>query len=154
MNLDIQELKLRELNLIKGLWEELNTIHLEDSKYFKERYKENDFEKRCAKFRDINPADFLGYIVVDDEDEILGYCISTVKREERKGEIDSLFLKDCLRGLGYGSELVERSVEWLKKNGCNSISVSVADGHESVFDFYMKHGFYPRLTYLELKEEK
>ena len=154
MNFDIQVFDIRELNLIKSLWEELNAMHLEDSEYFKDRYRANTFEKRCSKFTSMNPADFLGYMVVDGKDDVLGYCISTVNRPESKGEIDSLFLKDCLRGSGYGSELVVRSVEWLKKNRCSTICVSVADGHESVFDFYMKQGFFPRLTYLELKEEK
>ena len=29
--------------------------------------------------------------------------------------------------------------------------VSVAEGHESVFDFYRKFEFYQRMTYLQLK---
>ncbi|AKL95821.1 hypothetical protein CACET_c23750 [Clostridium aceticum] len=43
------------------------------------------------------------------------------------------------------------SIDWLKGESCKKIFVAVADGHESLFDFYMKQGFYPRLTYLELK---
>jgi hypothetical protein len=32
--------------------------------------------------------------------------------------------------------------------------VAVAEGHESVFGFYQKHGFYPRMTYLQLKDKQ
>lgn len=83
------------------------------------------------------------------ESKIIGYCISTITGETC--EIDSLFIEDNYRKLGLGNTLINRGIEWLKGNNCNKILVAVSDGHEEVFDFYMKNGFYPRFIYLELK---
>ncbi len=40
-----------------------------------------------------------------------------------------------------------------KENCCKQIVVSVASGHESVFEFYQKFNFYPKMTYLQLNDK-
>jgi ribosomal protein S18 acetylase RimI-like enzyme len=80
----------------------------------------------------------------------IGYCIATIN--DSIGEIDSIFVESGFRKYGLGSSLVENSIQWLKTNNCKKIMVGVASGHESVFEFYQKFDFYPRMTYLQLKE--
>ncbi|HOJ64489.1 MAG TPA: GNAT family N-acetyltransferase [Spirochaetota bacterium] len=138
-----------QLNMIKELWEKLNKIHLTDSKYFKDHYEKFTFEKRCEKFNLIDDNK-IRIEVIENQRKFIGYCISTIENDN--GEIDSLFVEDKYRKSGYGSQLLENAVKWLKYNNCKKIMVSVAEGHESVIEFYMKHKFYPRLTYLYLKE--
>jgi diamine N-acetyltransferase len=138
-----------QLNLIKQLWEKLNIIHLNDSKYFKDHYETFTFEKRCEKFNLIDDNN-IRIEIIEDQGEILGYCISTIENDN--GEIDSIFVEDGYRKYGYGGQLLENGIKWLKYNNCKQIVVSVAEGHESVFEFYKKHNFYPRLTYLYLKD--
>lgn len=150
MDYIIKDIDVDELDLIKPLWEKLNQLHLHDSIYFKEHYKTNTFENRCKKFLEMEKKDIRIEIVKDNKAVIIGYCISTVEKE--KGEIESLFIEEEFRKNRLGNKLIENAIEWLKEKRCNKILVSVADGHEGVFDFYMKNGFYPRLTYLELKE--
>lgn len=150
MDYIIKDIDVDELDLIKPLWEKLNQLHLYDSIYFKEHYKTNTFENRCKKFLQMGKKDIRIEIVEDDKAVIIGYCISTVEKE--KGEIESLFIEEEFRKNRLGNKLIANAIEWLKEKRCNKILVSVADGHEGVFDFYMKNGFYPRLTYLELKE--
>jgi ribosomal protein S18 acetylase RimI-like enzyme len=137
------------INRIKELWQKLNEIHLNDSNYFKEHYKTFTFEKRCEKFNDLS-EECIRIEVIEDKEKIIGYCISTI--EKRVGEIDSLYVEEKYRKYGYGSKLVENAIGWLKQNKCEKIIVSVAEGHESVISFYMKHRFYPRMTYLQMKE--
>lgn len=138
-----------QLNLIKELWEKLNIIHLNDSNYFKDHYQTFTFEKRCEKFNLIDDNN-IRIEIIEDRGKLLGYCISTI--ENGNGEIDSLFVEEQYRKYGYGSQLLENAVKWFKHNNCNKIVVSVAEGHESVFEFYKKHKFYPRFTYLYLKD--
>ena len=95
---------------------------------------------------------FIEGVFPTGNDTPVGYCISTVNHTV--GEIDSLFVEEDYRRHGYGGMLVDHSLSWMKRKGCTTIRVAVADGHESVFGFYQQFGFYPRLTYLQLKERR
>ncbi|AOY77589.1 GNAT family N-acetyltransferase [Clostridium formicaceticum] len=149
MDFKLKVIKIEELHLIKELWEKLNQLHMKDSKFFKEHYATFTFQKRCEKFRTMTDKDIRVAVIEKDDLEIIGYCISTVHKEV--GEIESLFIEEAYRYQGLGNLLVNEAIDWLKEKNCKKFCVAVADGHESVFDFYRKHGFYPRLTYLELK---
>ncbi len=148
MNCIIRELPKKEIIKLKQLWEKLNQVHLQDSIYFKEHYKEFTFEKRFADFEKIDDKNIKIKIIKDSE-IIVGYCIATKK--ETAGEIDSIYIDEEYRKEGYGKKLIDESIHWLKKK-CQKIMVAVANGQENVFDFYKQCGFYPRLTYLQLKE--
>lgn len=138
-----------EIKLVKSLWEKLNRLHLEDAQYFKEHYKNFTFEKRSEKFMDIEDNNIRIELITDNQTPV-GYCISTI--EKGVGEIDSMFIEEKYRKYRFGSKLIENSLKWLKENDCSKIQVAVAEGHEAVFGFYQKHGLYPRMTYLQLKE--
>lgn len=149
MNYKIIQIEKENLNLIKPLWEKLNQIHLKDSKYFKDHFKTFTFEKRIEKFAQIEEQNIYVEIVQNENNIPSGYCISTV--DGKKGEIDSVYIEKEIRKSGLGRKLVENGISWMKKIGCEKIIVGVAEGHEEVFDFYIKLGFYPRMSYLELK---
>ena len=148
MNCNIKLIDKNQINKIKALWKKLNEMHLEDSHFFKDLYKTFDFEKRCQKFDELLDKN-IRIEIIEDDTAIVGYCISTI--EKGSGEIDSLYIEKNYRKYGYGGQLVENSISWLKANNCNKIMVAVAEGHESVFGFYEKYGFYPRMTYLQMK---
>lgn len=138
--------RLRE---IRPLWEKLNAIHLRDSRHFKDHYSGFTFESRIEKFLSVS-EDNLHIQIVMGESEPAGYCISSISGSS--GEIDSLFIDEDMRGSDLGRHLVESAVLWMKEKKCSQIRVSIADGHESVMEFYGKMGFLPRLTVLELAE--
>ncbi|MFW6287929.1 MAG: GNAT family N-acetyltransferase [bacterium] len=121
---------------------------MNDSKDFKEHYRNNTFKKRIKVFEDIED-DNIYIEIIKYNSERIGYCISTVKAQI--GEIDSLFLDEEYRGNDLGKTLVINALEWLEKKGAKEIKVAVAAGHEHVFDFYDKFGFKPSVTYLKLK---
>ena len=149
MPVSIQEISKAEIVQIKPLWEKLNTIHYRDSTYFKEHYHKFTFEERCHSLLDL-PDNRLRIWILCDSDNPVGYCIASIK--DQVGEINSIFIEACYQDTGFGKLLVEKGVAWLKANQCQKILVAVAEGHESVFPFYMKQGFYPRLIYLQLKD--
>jgi ribosomal protein S18 acetylase RimI-like enzyme len=149
MNINFFTFVPSELPKIKKLWEKLNAVHLSESRHFQEHYRTFTFEKRCEKFLEMSPENIRIEVATADESEPVGYCISTFERHV--GEIESLYLEPEIRKNGIGGRLVENAIAWLKANGCEKIQVSVAEGHESVFRFYEKFGFYPRLTILQWK---
>jgi diamine N-acetyltransferase len=87
--------------------------------------------------------------VENSKAERIGYCVATV--DNGTGEIDSIYLEEASRKHGIGALLLNNGVDWLKEKGCETIVLGVAEGHEIVFDFYKKYGFYPRKTLLQLK---
>jgi ribosomal protein S18 acetylase RimI-like enzyme len=148
-DLRFRDVALPEIGLIKPLWEKLNRLHRDDSPFFKDRYDSLTFEQRIGLIRNM-PPDRVLVTVVEAAGAPVGYCVSAV-HHHGCGEIESLYLEPDRRGQGAGRKLVDRHLAWLNSHGCPKIRVAVAYGHDSVFDFYKKLGFYPRLTYLEYK---
>jgi ribosomal protein S18 acetylase RimI-like enzyme len=112
------------------------------------------FEKRKAYFEQEASAGTLCIDLafdVKNRDRYVGYCVSSLSKE-KTGEIESIFVDDAYRSCGIGSTLVTRALVWLDENGSTRNRVSVSEGNESVWDFYKKFGFYPRLTVLEQKK--
>ena len=146
--LTLRRITREEIGTIKHLWLKLNDIHHRKSVHFKDFYAAFTFEKRTAKFKDL-PEEKIFIEVVEHDRKPVGYCISTID-DKQIGEIDSLYIEEEYRKKGLGEKLTLNSIAWFRAQGCGRIVVAVSSGHESVFPFYEKHGFYPRLTYLEL----
>ncbi|NLE02771.1 MAG: GNAT family N-acetyltransferase [Fibrobacter sp.] len=140
-----------DIHLIKPLWEKLNQIHLNDSTHFKEHYKQFSFDERCNHFSEIHPED-LHIKIVSDNDRVVGYCISSYTKGT--GEIDSLFVDESHRNLGLGKALFKNALSWFELKCCKKVTVSVAEGHESVLPFYRQFDFFPRSITLQHKKSK
>jgi ribosomal protein S18 acetylase RimI-like enzyme len=137
------------LDLVRPLWERLNEHHRVNSKYFSERYDNLTFDTRKKKFIDDTDIKVNIDLVHDMEKNLyVGYCISTIRRDEI-GEIDSLYVDTCCRKSGIGDTLMQRAIEWLNTNNVKQKMIAVAEGNESVLDFYKRHNFYPRRIVLE-----
>ena len=147
---EIIEITKDKINCIKNLWVKLNKLHYEDSIYFEDFYESFTFEKRMESILKIEDAN-LKISILKDGPRYLGYCISS--KDDKNGEIDSIYLEEEFRGRGYGKELINQHKKWMKENGCLKIRVAVSFGHDSVIDFYHRLGFYERHVYYELKEE-
>jgi diamine N-acetyltransferase len=145
-----EKVALKDITIIKPLWEELNQLHYIDSYFFKDHYLNFTFEKRAEKFHRKNNIEIFIEIVKNTEGNAIGYCVSTI--DGTTGEIDSICITEKYRGNRLGEKLIKNGISWLKSRNCKTIKLGVSYGHESVFGFYKKLGFYPRMTYLELKE--
>lgn len=149
MSYCIKTLKPDQLDVIRPLWKQLNTHHIKYSQNFKQYYKTQTFESRCAKFAMLPKEHIRIDVLTDTKDNPYGYCISTVNGV--CGEIDSLYIAPECRKAGHGDTLMQSALTWLRQQGCSEISVTVADGNEHVFPFYKRSGFYVRKTILQLK---
>jgi GNAT superfamily N-acetyltransferase len=141
---------LQEIERIKPLWEELRMIHAQESAFFKEYFASRCFEDRCKKFFQPGKKEVRIEIVCNGKEDI-GYCIASVS-DERAGEIDSIIVKEKWRLQGIGSTLMTHALSWLDAQNISERKLMAGFGRESVFRFYEKFGFYPRLVQLEQKK--
>jgi len=149
---------IREIDCIRHLWFLLNEYMSTRTTYFRSHFEQMTFEKRKAYFEQVASA---GSLFIDlafdvrDKDRYVGYCVSSLLMEktgEITGEIESIFVDDSYRSQGIGSALATRALGWLDENGSTRNRVSVSEGNESVWNFYKKFKFYPRMTVLEQKK--
>jgi len=78
----------------------------------------------------------------------VAYCISTVS-DDGVGEIDSIYVKEDLRGQGVGSELVRRALAWLESKQVVAKTVSVMSDNDEALAFYRRFSFHPRTILLQ-----
>ena len=133
-----------ELDLVKPLWEKLNQLHVDLSPYFKGRYREMDWNKRKLNLLNKSKKTQLDYVIIPENDEVIGYCISSIDKEDDTiGEIDSIYIDETYRKSGLGKQLIERAILWLINNGTETQKIIVGVGNEHVLDFYKQLDFYP-----------
>ncbi|MFZ5989484.1 MAG: GNAT family N-acetyltransferase [Bacillota bacterium] len=145
MSVEIVEISIGEVDVIKPLWEKLYELQRRNSTYFLECYGELTFEERMKRLYDKVGKGLVRIDAVRDNnhvDRYVGYCISSVTGVE--GEVDSIFLEEEYRGIGIGDMLMENALRWIDTNNAKSIKISVIYGNDAVLPFYEKHGFYPR----------
>ena len=144
-----------EIELIRPLWEQLNSYHHAKASRFREHYEQMTFEDRQSHFCRLHESGHLRLDLAQDEKtgRYIGYCVSSVSAENT-GEIESLFVDREFRSAGIGTALITRGLGWMDSLGAVRKRVSVGDGNESAWAFYRKFGFFPRMTVLEQKTER
>lgn len=137
------------LDFVQPLWEKLKKHHEDSSQYFSEKHKKNSFEIRKRKFTD-DKSTLVNIDLIKDcgKNMYIGYCISTLDKNST-GEIDSLYVEKEYRKHGFGHVLIKRGLEWLDSNKAETKIIAVAEGNESVLNFYEHYGFYKRRIILE-----
>lgn len=144
--IEIFDVSFDKIEVIRNLWEKNRQYHEDHSEYFSESYRSICFDERIKGLRAVD-KDTLKITVAKDHGEYIGYCISTIF--EGKGELESLHVDESKRGIGIGKELVGAHLEWMKKNNCKAIGVTVSQENESTINFYKKLGFYPNTLYMQ-----
>jgi ribosomal protein S18 acetylase RimI-like enzyme len=143
MNYQFKQLQPDEIDLIQPLWEKLNLLHFEASQNFKDRFKNMSWEKRKTKLI-TKSEEILIDTIMDHENRIIGYCISSIDKENNKtGEIDSIYIDEAYRKCGLGKQLINNSIDWLIAKGTIEQKLLVGVGNEKVRDFYKKFNFFP-----------
>ncbi len=141
-----------DLDLIESLWEKLRAHHGEVSHYFKDHYSRFTFAMRKKGLLDKTRQGALRIDLVTDQNigKYVGYCVTSLTGE-KIGEIESIYIEPQYRRSGIGSNLMLRALRWLDDNQASRKILGVAEGNESVFEFYRRFGFYPRIIVLEQK---
>jgi len=143
INYQIKRLDINEIDLIQPLWEKLNLLHFDLSQNFKKRFQEANWEKRKTKLLE-KSEEIMIDTVVDYQDIIIGYCISTIDKSNNKmGEIDSIYIDESFRECGLGKQLINNAIDWLTAKGTTEQKLLVGIGNEKVLDFYKQFDFLP-----------
>ena len=102
------------------------------------------------------------FYVAESNNKIIGFVIGLiykpskiqkieVKRSWIRGDIAELYLENAYRKKGAGKILIKKVEEYLIRNKCEYISISVLAPNKSARMFYEKLGYYERT--LELIKE-
>jgi ribosomal protein S18 acetylase RimI-like enzyme len=136
---------------IKPLWERLNALNVERSENFSEQHRHLGFETRMMPVLDKARAGLCRIeISIGEGGAPIGYCVATIDRDYL-GEVDSLYVDEGHRDHGLGSDLLDRSVDWMMAFPVRRVVLSVTVGNLDAPRFYMRHGFHPRNTIFEMK---
>lgn len=138
-----------EVALIKEAWERNRAFHEEISQFFGDLYAELVFEDRIQGFA-VFDADMIKITVAQASDTgaVVGFCISTL--EGVIGEPHTLYVRDEVRRMGIGRELMHRHLAWLKDRECKMISITLACENRGTQAFYETFGFRPNLLHMRL----
>jgi GNAT superfamily N-acetyltransferase len=149
-SIEYQVTDARNLDLIRPLWNQLNSHHQSRSRIFQRQFRERTFDDRRAYFERIAAAGSLRLDLAFDPgmERYVGYCVSSLSAE-KEGEIESIFVEAGYREQGVGSTLMTLALSWLDRHGSVRNRVSVGEGNEEAFGFNGKFGFSPRTTVLE-----
>jgi diamine N-acetyltransferase len=142
------------LDLVQPLWQKLTEHHKALSRYFKDHFASFTFALRKEQLLKKSREGALHVDLARDPSSgaFVGYCVTSLNGE-KQGEIESIYVEKDYRGCGIGDSLMKRALSWLEAAKVTKIILGVADGNESVFGFYRRFGFYPRITVLERKTD-
>lgn len=89
---------------------------------------------RTARFRD-------GYIHVWHGDEIVGQMEMQILEEPRRGYVNLFYLVEDMRGAGFGRELHDYAMDFMRRNGVRLAQLSVSPTNARALAFCRKHGW-------------
>lgn len=81
------------------------------------------------------------YFVCEEEDNLMGYIFLNYDKNLNEGFINEVYVLPNKRRNGYAKKLVERGMEWLNKNKCNTIDLTVNLKNKSAISLYENLGF-------------
>ena len=149
---DIIEIKKDNINLIKDLWEKNRIFHQNKTSNFSYQYSNLDFDERMNNIFNSKNIKYYKISAIINKSNIVGYCLSIIQGSS--GELCTLFVDEQHRNNGLGHLLVDKHLDWLKDNKCESIFVNVLVENESTIRFYESLGFKQNIINMEIPLKK
>jgi len=94
---------------------------------------------KCLYFEKFHQECPEGFIVAEEQNEILGYAIG--KTKENTAEIIYLAVKPDFQQKGIGTQLIESLFDLFRKKGVKKASLNVRTGNKKAVAFHQKIGF-------------
>lgn len=102
---------------------------------FTSPWKEDDI------YHDLTRNPFSDYLVVEKDDEIIGYCGAWTVADS--AQITNIAISPHERGNGYGEMLLKRMIELVKIRGASQMSLEVRKSNYVAQNLYKQYGFKP-----------
>jgi ribosomal protein S18 acetylase RimI-like enzyme len=134
---DFEDLKEIKLLSKKEEFKYSDSIRLvEENKEHYHKYLEKDlrYENR-------------GLFIAIEKKKIIGMILAQyfkplpISKYKKKGYISNLYILEQYRKKGIGKKLIERSLDWLKKNNTEYVSLEIHIDNEDAKKIYKKFGF-------------
>ena len=119
----------------------LNKLILDERKYndnIDSDFIVKDFYKN---YIDNNKTNLL---IAVENSNIIGYIftkIIEVESEKKSAKIDALYIEEVYRNKGIATKLIEESINWIKDNSIDNITINVMYQNEVAKKLYYKLGF-------------
>lgn len=125
-----------DINTIRHLWEALNRYHMVHSRHFANDYSRESFDDFLLSFED---CDYRLEVLFQD-DGPYGYIIGHI--EDGIGILDSLYIYDDLRGMGFGEYIIKRMMTWFCDKEVKEIKLKIQAGNEDKILYFQKLGYF------------
>lgn len=149
--LDIIAGSVELLDRIAPLWEQQRNYHASVNATWAPSMRAITFPKRRDELVSSarGPDDFCIHIALRDGVDV-GYAISLLL-PNNVGVIESLFVREDLRGQRIGERLLRAAVAWLRdERKASKVTLNVLIGNDAALRFYERHGFAARTTQMQL----
>jgi len=125
---------------IHSLCELLATLFTQEAEFNSDRDAQIQGLKSIIENEDVGDI-----FVVRDNNNIIAmvnilYTVSTALGT-RVGILEDMVVSSEGRGLGIGSKLLEKALEFARERGCHRITLLTDHDNEIAHRFYQKHGF-------------
>ncbi len=137
MQIQIEEMHIKDFDEIYALWQSTEQIHL----------TEIDTRESIARFLDRNPG--FSYIARVGA-EIVGAVLCS--HDGRRGYLDHLAVKESQRLHGIGKALVLRCLYNLMRVGIRRWNLYVFEGNQDAIEFWKKIGWSPKLNMVMMSQ--
>ncbi len=162
MGIRYETIKAQDAFLVKDLCNELMAFQKSKAFIHPEFFDDMCFETRLLPSLKSAKSNFI--IAAMDGEQVVGYAYSNIASKriytndfatlkckaffdfnsvqgENVGCLSQFFIKDSYRGMGIGSALFERSMDWLKAQNEKDLFIFVSNGNVQAMKFYLDKGF-------------
>ncbi|MCG2767492.1 MAG: GNAT family N-acetyltransferase [Anaerolineae bacterium] len=143
----IRKATLDDYDELCGLIAEVDELHRIN---LPQRFREPEGPTREWDYlRSVITDENVGFFVAEDDGELVGF-VHVVVRDSRDipilvprryAFIDSIAVREELRGTGIGRVLMERAHEWATSMGATEMELNVFEFNEDAVAFYLKLGY-------------
>ena len=92
--------------------------------------------------RDFN-ANPKGFFVKEFDGKIAGFIATHIEKESRTGKISHLAIHPNFQRKGFGSELMDYALSFMRTNGMKICRIEATDTNDAAIKLYKKIGFKP-----------
>lgn len=87
----------------------------------------------------------MGVWVGDADGRLVGFVVASLDRDQGVGEVYMVAVDPDAQGLGLGSALTTRAVDWIREAGMRAVMIGTGGdpGHAAARRVYEKAGFTP-----------
>ena len=114
---------------------EIVDLHRKFNHWFEESKLSVEYVIQCSLRHDFR------FFVAEDNNQVVGFCGVLFYESVGRAELGPVCIMDEFQGRGVGSQLVEKTIDFLKQKGIHRIVVKVKAGTQAALKFFTQKFF-------------